>query len=190
MDVRTLNARVKCGVSTVISIVMTIQPTGCIHVSASRESKDGFACEQIALLDQNPAVACAEAIEGLDRCPESRRCPDIVYTAAICQLEGLGNTPVNTGAGTELLGYAAACGIIPAQERMQRAGIPLPKPLGRLGYAILPPSGKERSLCGVTDNLTLLGMIGAVPVAAVVAAAAVVMQPYCATKWLATGKWC
>lgn len=131
-------------------------------------------------------------------CPENGRCPDVVYTAARCYLEGVGGTPMDIKKGRELMEYAASCGVIPAQEQLQSIGIPIPSPMGSLGYRILPPYGIERRMCGVKDEVTAVSLLGAIVVVPVLIVAGVglavvafiAVPPYCGARYLFTSGSC
>ena len=184
--------------SVVLSLILMVHNSGCTYVNSKRASIDDFAHQEISALAVSPESACRAALADIEGCPNNLRCPDIVYTAARCQLEGLGGTTVDLTRGMELLNFAAGCGIIPAKVELARRGSPVPDQIISYGYGILAPSSEEQKMCGVKDSATALSLGGTVISAPIMIIAGVVLfgvvivivPPYCAARWLFTDGTC
>ncbi len=184
--------------SVALSLILIMHNSGCTYVNSNRASLDDLAQQEITALALYPESACHAAIADIEGCPNNRRCPDAVYTAAKCQLEGLGGTTVDLTRGMKLLNFAAGCGIIPAKDELTRLGLPVPDQIISYGYRILPPSTEEQKMCGVKDSVTALtlgGFVVSVPIllaagVVLLGAAIVIGPPYCAVRWLVTDGTC
>lgn len=184
--------------SMALSLILLLHNSGCTYVSPKRASLDNLAAKEITALAQDPDSACRAALSDIEGCPDNLRCPDVVYTAARCHLEGLGGTTIDAIKGMELLTFAAGCGLIPAKDELTKHGLPIPDQIISYGYKILPPSTKEQKMCGVRDSATALSLGGIVVAAPFLFAAGVVLlgavivvaPPYCAARWLITDGTC